>query len=197
MDKLRYLKLVHEEWPSIERNWQAAWGESYTVPPRVRKAIEENLRGKLGGEPYDLEEVTEALRLQEEFRAMALPYVAFYRTREKARDLRSALKSPLPPEDTCPRWSEKAKNRSLELVAFVAERILPFKALLRGELKPGHRGPRVRIPWDELAEEWNRGHARGYDSGNALREAYHSATAGRTVSAVDLRGRSRSRCAPK
>ena len=65
MDKLRYLKLVHEEWPS-KRGTGRQHGGRATVPPRVRKAIEENLRGKLGGEPYDLEEVTKLCGFREE-----------------------------------------------------------------------------------------------------------------------------------
>ena len=49
-------------------------------------------------------------------------------------------------------------RENLELAWFVAERVVPFKRLLAGELRPGYaerlRG--IRNPWGILAEAWNR-----------------------------------------
>ncbi len=84
-----------------------------------------------------------------------------------------------------PAYLRKADARNLEVLAFVVERIIPFDQLLNkrpgknGEdvrLLPGHRGRKVAVPRQALADEWNRTHP--YDvmgSGDVLMGQFHRA----------------------
>ncbi len=72
--------------------------------------------------------------------------------------------------------TQRAHDRNLELLSFVAERALPRDRLRHGELRPGHRGPAVAVPWEELAQQWNEGHRRPFfESGPTLSRAYYRA----------------------
>jgi hypothetical protein len=99
--------------------------------------------------------------------------------------LRGALERKLPPKGPRPYRTRKEHERNAELLAFVAERIVGFLDLVRGQrggedrpdpFFPGHRrGPAVSI-WKALYEEWNRAHPHDlYQDERSFARAYYRA----------------------
>ena len=78
---------------------------------------------------------------------------------------------------------EKSRARNLDIAWFVVERVIPFRQLVDTEqLLVGPHGPGAGLPWDDLADEWNRTHphdpfgsGKRRSRGDNLKDEYYRA----------------------
>jgi len=83
---------------------------------------------------------------------------------------------------TRPHRYQKPFQRRLELIGFVAERVVPFPSLLEGTFDMKGQ----RIPWRQLSEEWDRTHPCDEKPLNTLKREYFAARSGSYLCGVYL-----------
>jgi hypothetical protein len=176
-----YRVIFDQAWPEVKERI-ALWSEfTETDVESCRDDVEAAFRRRVDVGKLDPRKQSDAYLLAEEFRKDALRIVGGRAFRAMANrsieDIRKSSRRRLPKAVGQPYKWDGVRARNLELIAFVAERIIPFRKWCDGELKVGHggRGPKITIPWDALAEEWSHTHRRGYDSGKSMARAYYRA----------------------
>ena len=189
-------QLCDGQWPAIDQQIAAALElPQWTASEPTRRSVFQKFRSDPRVSHYDPCKASDKHVLAEAFRQYALPMalvVARFIRREvpfldpeTLRSIRRRLRVKDLPKapGKRPTRSEKRDARNLELLSFVIERIIPFGQLLRKllnkqgrdcRLLPGHRGPKVAVPREALAEEWNRTHPGDtMSSGDVLVSQYY------------------------
>jgi len=159
-------------WSVLERN------SSSTFHPRIRQYIQRQFVDYGDCDKYDLTNPADEQPLQEAFALFAtreLPKLAALLSKDREREGPLRVKKPRLRGKRPVRKREREKNS--RLLAFVAERVVPFGRLMDGELKPGRLG-RQGVPWDVLLAEWtmlNPDPADWIPSADALKVAHYAA----------------------
>ena len=195
-------ELCDEQWDAIDREVAEvvelpAWETSEACRQRVFREFHSYPRVS----SYDARNASDRHILAPAFRrhavgiakatADALIYAVVHMDTRTLNRIRRKVRVTRVPkaQDKRPARLQKADAANLELLSFVVERIIPFGQLLRERLDkdgrdirllPGHRGPKVSVPRQALAKEWNRTHPHAHDSmssGNVLMGQYYRAAA--------------------
>jgi hypothetical protein len=144
---------LSDVWSTVEKHFERVWRDieqhfRISIPPDMRRYVGELYIDYGDSDRYDLNDDGDVLALQEAFRKFAfdaLKRIAKHRPRRKPT-VKSGRPTGRPPV------REREREKNARLLAFGAERIVPFSRLLDGELKPGRIGLEG-VPWEELHAE--------------------------------------------
>jgi len=183
-----YRKLFDRVWDWVDSQVAEQYGLPLPTSEALRTQAERHFLSEGGHKHLDPRRTSGARLLSSAFAPLALETARAQAAdfMHKARRLddcqwRKYVRTPKPKvrreRAACYR---KADARNLDLAWFVVERVIPFGQLLGdppGSLRPGHRGPKVAVPWRALAGEWNRLRPRRqFAKDTALSRAYYRAT---------------------
>lgn len=168
---------------SLQHEFDATWdawqeeGKS-AVPPLLRRLIEKAVCNSCPRD-YDLSNLADKRDFLGYFDQAAEEVVNALHTPVEANPGRKPHRVPKLKLTGKPPVREKNRERNARILAFVAERVMPFKLLMDGKVRPGRIG-RGGVPWQKLFEEWNQVYSHRldqFDSWTALRRAYYRAAA--------------------
>jgi len=182
--RLAYRALFDEVWTTVEKQVTESVHLPCKVPSPLRAQFERSFLSQPNIQDYDPRRPSDRRLLATAFRvealdaaqAVAISFVELVTNLDEAtlKRLRRA-RQPKAREESYKSEAASVENR--ELLVFVAESIIPLKRMLSGKdtLKPGHHGPDVAVPWDDLRREWNRTHSHQFRSDKAFTRRYYRA----------------------
>jgi hypothetical protein len=156
--------LFAEVWTALERRF------GITFPTGTRRRAESLYVGFVDRGGYDLRVDADRAAQQQHFASFAKEHLLALARQEPIHQ--PQVRVPKSEGQEPARKREREKNE--KLLSFVAERVLPFRQLLDGQLKPGRLG-RQGVPWEALHTEWNRTQSYWIMSREALKVEYYAA----------------------
>ena len=177
-------ELCDEQWPAVDQQVAEVLGlPQWKTPERTRRQVFREFRSNPRVSNYDPSNASDRHLLAKAFRQQALPmakaaanaaiHVVAHLDTRTVNSIRRKLRVKSVPKAPVERPTrfQRFDAQNLELLSFVVERIIPFAQLLEPRfdkkddkkerdirLLPGHHGPRVAVPRQALADEWNPAH---------------------------------------